>query len=280
MLKATAGSIASPLAKLFNLSLTTGKFPQMWKTASIVPIPKSGDKSDPSNYRLVSLLSIVSKLLEKIVYSLLWDHLTEHAPLSDCQCGFQKGKSTTTALLSTIHDWCSLLDKHYDIACVFFDCKKAFDSVPHQKMIEKLSQLDLPPSILSWLCNYLSGKRQFVLVNGEHSKSTLIRSGVPQGSVRGPLLFLLYINDITKLHLSDQSRLTLYADDMLLYKPITRNTSQVEIQQDISRLFQWSQENMISFNITKCKCMLLIKKHNTSLATIFLHNQLLEYVCH
>ena len=110
MLKATASSIASPLAKLFNLSLTTGKFPQMRKTASIVPIPKSGDKSDPSNYRPVSLLSIVSKLLEKIVYSFLWNHLTEHAPISDC---FQKGKSTTTALLSTIHDWCSLLDKHY-----------------------------------------------------------------------------------------------------------------------------------------------------------------------
>ena len=124
MLKATAGSIASPLSKLFNLSLTTGKFPQMRKTASIIPIPKSGDSS---YYRPVSLLSIV-KLLEKIVYYLLWDHLTEHSLISDCQWGFQKEKSITTALLSTIHDWCSLLDKHYDIACVFFDFKKAFDS--------------------------------------------------------------------------------------------------------------------------------------------------------
>ena len=152
----------------------------------------------------------------------------------------------------------------YDIACVFFDFKKAFDSVSHHKMMEKLSLLDLPPSILSWLCGYLSGRHEFVLVNGEHSKSTLIRFGVPQGSVLGPLLFLLYINDITKLHLSDQSRLKLYADDILLYKPITQNTSRVEIQQDINRLFQSSQENMLSFNITKCKCMLLTKKRNTS----------------
>ena len=135
-------------------------------------------------------------------------------------------------------------------------------------------------SLRAWLCSYLSARHQFVLVNGKHSKSTLIRSGVPQGSVFGPLLFLLYINDITKLHHSDHSRLTLYADDILLYKPITQNKSQVEIQQDINRLFQWSQENMLSFNITKCKCMLLTKKHNTSLATIFLNNQPLGYVCH
>ena len=194
--------------------------------------------------------------------------------------GFPKGEINHYCSTFNIHDWCSLLNKHCDIACVFFDFKKAFDSVPHQKMMEKLSQLDLPPSILSWLCSYLSGKRQFVLVNGEHSKSTLFRSGVPQGSVLGPLVFLLYINDITKLHFSDQSRLTLYADNMLLYKSITRNTSQVEIQQDINRLFQWSQENMLSFNITKCKCMLLIKKRNTYFVTIFLNNQPLEYVCH
>ena len=146
--------------------------------------------------------------------------------------------------------------------------------------MEKLSQLGLPPSILSWLCSYLSGRCQFVLVNGEHSKFTLIHSGVPQGSVFGLLLFILDINDITKLYLSDQSRLTLYADDMVLYKPITQNKSQIEIQQDINRLFQWFQEKMLSFNITKCKCMLLTKKRNASLATIFLNNQPLEYVCH
>ena len=90
--------------------------------------------------------------------------------------------------------------------------------------MEKLTQLGLQPNILSWLCSYLSGREQYVLVNGKHSKSTLVRSGVPQGSVLGPLLFLLYVNDITNLHRSDQSKLSLYADDMLLYKPITSNT--------------------------------------------------------
>ena len=119
MLKATAKSIAPPLAQLFNLSLASGKFPEMWKIASIVPIPKSGDKSDPSNYRPISLLSIVSKLLEKIVYAILWDHLLEHSPISDRQWGFQRGKSTTTALLSATHDWLSLLDRQCDVLCDF-----------------------------------------------------------------------------------------------------------------------------------------------------------------
>ena len=141
MLKATARSIASPLAQLFNISLASGKFPEMWKIASIVPIPKSGDKSDPSNYRPISLLSIVSKLLEKIVYAILWDHLLKHTPISDRQWGFQRGKSTTTALLSATHNWFSLLDRQCDVLCVFFDFRKAFDSVPHKQLLEKLSRI-------------------------------------------------------------------------------------------------------------------------------------------
>ena len=136
MLKATATSIASSLAKLFSLSLATGKFPKMWKLANIVPIPKANRKSDPSNYRPVSLLSIVSKLLEKIVFSLLTDHLLEHAPISDCQWGFQKGKSTTTSLLYTTQEWYTLLDKKQDVLCVFFDFRKAFDRVPHRRLME------------------------------------------------------------------------------------------------------------------------------------------------
>ena len=120
------------------------------------------------------------------MYEILWDHLLEHAPISDRQWGFQRGKSTTTALLSATHDWFSLLDRQCDVLCVFFDFRKAFDSCSTQKTVSDC----FPPNILSWLCSYLSDRKQYVLVNGEHSTSTLVCSGVPQGSVLGPPIFI------------------------------------------------------------------------------------------
>ena len=130
MLKATAESIASPLAKLFSLQGSI--LPCGNQLYSIVPIPKSTNKSNPSDYRPISLLSIVSKLLEKYVYSRVWDHLIEHAPLSDYQWGFQRGKSTVSSLLCVTHEWHSLIDQQKNVICVFFDFQKAFDTVPHR----------------------------------------------------------------------------------------------------------------------------------------------------
>ena len=112
-------SIASPLAKLFSLSLSTRKFPKMWKIASVVPIPKSKNKNDPSNYRPMSLLSVVSKLLEKIAYSVLWEHLFDHSPISDCQWDFQKHKSITTALLFTTQESLKFLDRKQEVICLY-----------------------------------------------------------------------------------------------------------------------------------------------------------------
>ena len=200
MLKATAESIVYSLAKRFSPSLSSGKFPVLWKSASIVPIPKSTSKSD---YRPISLLSIVSKLLERYVYSLLWEHIIEHAPLSDSQWGFQKRKSTVLSLLLATHEWHSLMDRQKDVMCVFFDFQKAFDTVPHHRLMERLANIGIHPLLLSWLSSYLSRRKQHVIVNGECSHSTYVLSGVPQGSVLGPLLFLIYIDTITSLPLSE-----------------------------------------------------------------------------
>ena len=157
MLKATAHSISVPLARLFTLSLSEGRFPKMWKIAGVVPIPKSSSKHNPCNYRPISLLSVVSKHLERIVQSLLWEHLLTYAPILDKQWGFQKGKSTTTALLYATHDWFTLLDQQEDVMCIFFDFKNAFNTVPRRKLLDKLCEIESRPLLLSWLCSYLSG---------------------------------------------------------------------------------------------------------------------------
>ena len=166
MLKATSESIAPSLTNLFNLSIAKGHFPKPWKAARVVPVPKSTTKHSPSGYRPISLLSVLSKLLEKHFHSLITDHLNEHHPLSDAQWGFQKGKSTLTALLSTTHDWLMQLDQNKEICCVFFDFQKAFDTVPHRRLMEKLKQLHLHPLIVSWLHSYLTKRQQSVVVNG------------------------------------------------------------------------------------------------------------------
>jgi hypothetical protein len=184
---------------------------------------------------------------------LIFDHLNEHAPVSDVQWGFQRNKSTVTALLSVTQDWLALLDQRKDTHCVFFDLQKAFDTVLHRKLIYKLEKSHLHPVLLTWLHNYLYGREQNVIVNGETSDPVKVISGVPQGSVLGPLLFLIYIDDITSLQLSEGTKVSLYADDMLLYKPISSDNDYMELQHDIDKVYLWAKNNgMLKPNANAC----------------------------
>ncbi len=180
MLKNTAYSIVPSLSKLFNLSIRSGKVPRDWKFARVVPIPKSGDRENPANYRPISILPVISKILERLIVGIMTTHLTTNSPLSTHQWGFTAGKSTTSALLSFSHDGLESMDSGKETCSVFFD-RKAFDSVPHYPLLDKLKQIGFNPFVTKWIENYLSERFQLVVLDGVESSLLPVISGVPQG---------------------------------------------------------------------------------------------------
>ena len=169
MLKATAPSIVKGVTILFNMSIKLGKVPTEWKTSAIVPIPKGGDTNQPSNYRPISLLSILSKLLERHMYKHVLKHIEATMPLALQQWGFRSGRSTVSALLDVTHNWLQLMDMGKEVCAVFFYLRKAFDSVPHRSLLEKLKSTGISEHLLSWLYSYLNDRKQFVVLDGESS---------------------------------------------------------------------------------------------------------------
>ena len=170
MLKSTAVSIAPVLTKLLNLSITTGKLPSAWKTSSVVPIPKTENKSDAKNYRPISLLSVTSKILERHIHGKILMHLQSAYPLLESQWGFCSGKSTIQALLTATNDWLEMMESGIEAAAVFFDFTRAFDSVPHQPLTKKLQAIGLDVCLVQWITDYLTNRTQYVVVNSISSK--------------------------------------------------------------------------------------------------------------
>ena len=263
MLKNTAHTISPLVTRLFNLSIKTGKVPHQWKISSVVPIPKASPNTDnPRNYRPISLLPVISKLLERHIHSVVYNHLTENNLLAKDQWGFTAGKSTVTALTSTFHEILQMLESGADIALVFFDLQKAFDTVPHLPLLQKLRDHSLNPHILQWITSYLCDRKQFVVVDSASSDTTPVTSGVPQGSVLGPLLFLVYINCVCSLPLTSGSKLTMYADDILLFKPIYCPEDYRYLQQDIDAINGCTRACHLKLNPSKCKYIIASKKRH------------------
>ena len=186
-----------------------------------------------------------------------------------------------TALLSTIHEWFQLLESGHDICAIFLDYKKAFDSVPHAPLIDKLCRTGLHYKVLGWLTDYLTSRRQQVVIDGAKSCQIPVTSGVPQGSVLGPLLFsIYYINDITEATLSPTSSLVMYADDILYHRVIQEFHQFEEVQSDLTSLEEWSDDNFLQLNPLKCKSMILSKKRCpvSSSAPLYLCGSELEEV--
>lgn len=250
VLKEAHAEVAQPLQIIFTKLLSEGKVPLKWKQAIVVPVHKKGKKDDPANYRPISLTSIVCKIMEKIVRKQLLQHLENNNLLSDDQHGFRSGRSCATQLLEVLEVWTDNHDRGLSFDCIYLDYRKAFDSVPHQRLLRKVEAYGVEGHLLAWLRDYLTGRSQRVKVNEALSSSADVTSGIPQGSVLGPTLFILFINDLPP---SVQSEMKLFADDTKLYRTIRTSQDSEQLQADLDTATKWSKEWQLPFNKSKCK---------------------------
>ena len=275
LLQLIAKEIAPALTTLFQTSLDTSEVPSTWKHAIVQPIFKKGDRSKASNYRPISLTCICCKLIEHIVRTSITKHLDSNNILSDVQHGFRKERSCETQLISLIHELTSELDKGGQTDVILLDFAKAFDKVPHKRLLNKLHTVGIDHKTQSWIKAFLSGRTQEVVVGGEKSDRGQVISGVPQGSVLGPTLFLVYINDLPT---SIKSNVCLFADDTLLYKHILTEEDCKILDNDLSTLQAWEENWLMKFNATKCQAMSITNKRKPITYDYHLHEQTLEKV--
>ena len=245
--------LAYPLSKLFSMSLQTSSVPYDWKLATISPIFKKGKRDEPSNYRPISLTSVVSKLMEKIIRQAIVNHLESNSLLSDNQYGFLSGRSCTLQLLTCIELWTSNLDKGIPMDILYTDFQKAFDTVPHNLLFLKLKKIGIHGKVFSWLKDFLTGRKQRVRISNSLSSWKDVRSGVPQGSVIGPTLFLIFINDLPSCIETADSML--FADDAKMCLPINGSNSQKIFQSEINNVVNWSNNWKLGMNLNKCKVL-------------------------
>lgn len=248
VVKGCSEVLAEPLCYLFNLSLSCCVFPQKWKEAKVVPIFKSGKKENVENYRPISLLNAFAKVFESLLYKYIYFSI--RSKLSPQQHGFIPQRSTVSNLMEFVYDVSSELDVGGRVDVVYTDFSKAFDKVDHSILIKKLLTFDLSEDFVCFLDSYLRNRSQFVVISNSKSKPYCSTSGVPQGSNLGPLLFLIFINDLPAM-MSD-SKCLLYADDLKLYRMINSDRDVVLLQSSINLLALWCAENKLHLNIKKC----------------------------
>ncbi len=262
ILKECASGIAEPLCHIFNLSLIQGVFPDRWKAAVVQPIYKrKGDRSEANFYRPIALLPSVSKVFEGFVRKQLLAHCLENNVIPDEQFGFLPGRSAVWQLLSVLNDWERALEKGKCVHACFLDVTKAFDRVDHGLLLRKLASIGVRGSALSWFDTYLRGRSICTTVDHVRSSMRPITSGVPQGSVLGPLLFVIYFRDLPE-RLSTTS--ALFADDALMYDSDCRGSNLpvcCHLYDDLSRIDSWADTWNTTFNATKSSHMLVSRRH-------------------
>ena len=233
---------------LFDMSINNGYLPSDWKKAIIVPLYKSGTRSDPLNYRPISLTSVSCKIFEQLISNYMRQILEERNFFYPKQFGFRPGYSCESALASFVYDILDTVDTGGQVDCVFIDFCKAFDVVPHSQLILKINDLDIDPRVKTWARGFLLGRSQCVRMGDDCSAYAPVSSGVPQGSVLGPLAFLIFINDIAN---GIGSCVRLFADDCMVYRKIRDQTDCMSLQSDLVKIESWVSKNKMRLNAKK-----------------------------
>jgi len=258
LVKETIEEIIKPLTHVCNVSFRTGIFPDQMKVAKVIPLFKAGNKNDLSNYRPVSLLPQFSKILEKLFVKRLDSFINTYNILIEQQYGFQAKQSTGLAIMKLVDELSKAIDDKRVSLGVFIDLKKAFDTINHDILLKKLFKYGVRGVAYSWICSYINNRTQFVSVDGIMSSPLKILCGVPQGSVLGPKLFVLYLNDLCRV--SCVLKPILFADDTNFFyyyysgkdlKDIVRN-----VEREMERVKKWFDINRLSLNMSKTKFMI------------------------
>lgn len=253
---------ATLLAEVFNEIIETGIYPECLKTARVVPVFKNGDSTDLNNYRPISTLSILDKILEKLILKRILDYVTRHKMLYSYQYGFRKGSSTLAATCDLVDDIYDSLDSGTLVGALFIDLKKAFDTIDHLLLIEKLDTYGIRGVAKQLIRSYLTDRKQFVSIGEDRSTLQPITTGVPQGSILGPVLFLLFVNDVSTLPLNGKIRL--FADDTsVFYRGPTELSIQTQMNHDLELLSKYFKTNVLSLNLSKTKYMLIHSPRRT-----------------
>ena len=277
ILKEAAAEIAPFLQFLFTQTLHTGSVPQAWLKATVVPVYKKGNRNQVDNYRPISLTSVPCKIMEHIIFHEMMSHLDSNHVLVNYQHGFRKKLSCETQLICTVEEIARSLDKGEETDLIIMDFSKAFDSVPHQRLLMKLRYYGIRGILNTWLTQWLTCRSQSVVVDGYNSPDAPVLSGVPQGTVLGPLLFLLYINDLGE---NCTSRMRLFADDTLIYSTIESYDDAAKLQSDLTALQEWAQKWQMKFNPSKCHVLRISRKQNPVESNYVLMGKVLDSVTH
>ena len=252
-----AEPLSKPLTEFFQHSIDSGVVPTQWKKALVTPIFKKGDKHCPANYRPVSLTAVCSKLCEHVIAKSIMNHLEENKLLCDNQHGFRKMRSCESQLIQFVDELAKSLVGGRQVDVAVMDFSKAFDVVPHQRLLRKLEFYGIGGSSLVWIEDFLTGRTQQVVIDSEFSVVAPVTSGVPQGSVLGPILFLSFINDMPECV---SSKCRLFADDSIIYREVRTDRDCTQLQDDLDSLEHWEKTWGMCFNPSKCNIIHVSRK--------------------